>query len=133
MSRFPHADAASQGAGLGRPRGSSEAAALPQFQAADSLASTKEDIMTAEFTSASSLATDEPVASRRDFVAVAVTAAAAVGATGSAQAQEPPNVRFLNPPGMATPTAYSHVVEVNGPHRIVYIAGQTGVDANGKL
>jgi enamine deaminase RidA (YjgF/YER057c/UK114 family) len=25
------------------------------------------------------------------------------------------------------------VVEVNGPHRVVYLAGQTGVDANGKV
>jgi enamine deaminase RidA (YjgF/YER057c/UK114 family) len=28
---------------------------------------------------------------------------------------------------------YSHVVEVNGPHRTVYLAGQTGVDATGKV
>ena len=25
-----------------------------------------------------------------------------------------------------------HVVEVNGPHRLVFVAGQTGVDAGGK-
>jgi enamine deaminase RidA (YjgF/YER057c/UK114 family) len=51
----------------------------------------------------------------------------------SAQAQPRADVRFLNPAGMATPATYTHVVEVNGPHRTVYIAGQTGVDANGKL
>ena len=28
---------------------------------------------------------------------------------------------------------YSHVVEVNGPHRTVYLAGQTGADAAGKV
>ena len=86
--------------------------------------------------SASPIARAERVASRRDFVAAAVTAAAAAGAAGAAgpaQAQAPANVRFLNPSGMAMPTTYSHVVEVSGPHRTVYIAGQTGVDASGKL
>jgi enamine deaminase RidA (YjgF/YER057c/UK114 family) len=34
---------------------------------------------------------------------------------------------------MSTPPTYSHVVEVNGPHRTVYLAGQTGVDATGKV
>jgi enamine deaminase RidA (YjgF/YER057c/UK114 family) len=34
---------------------------------------------------------------------------------------------------MAKPPSYSHVVEVTGPHRTVYLAGQTGVDANGKV
>jgi len=78
-------------------------------------------------------ASHEPVASRRDFVA-AVTVAAAGGAVaaGAAQAQTP-NLRFSNPPGMTKPATYSHVVEVSGPHRIVYLAGQTGVDANGKV
>jgi hypothetical protein len=39
------------------------------------------------------------------------------------------NVGHSNPPGMVQPTAYSQVVEVNGPHRLVFVAGQTGVDA----
>jgi enamine deaminase RidA (YjgF/YER057c/UK114 family) len=79
-------------------------------------------------------AADEPLASRREIVAAAVTvAAAAAGTTGSAQAQTPPTLRFSNPPGMSTPPTYSHVVEVNGPHRTVYLAGQTGVDATGKI
>jgi 2-iminobutanoate/2-iminopropanoate deaminase len=34
---------------------------------------------------------------------------------------------------MSKPPSYSHVVEVNGPHRTVYLAGQTGGDANGKV
>jgi enamine deaminase RidA (YjgF/YER057c/UK114 family) len=73
-------------------------------------------------------------ASRRDFVtaATAVAAASAAAATGSAQAQAEMNVRHSNPPGMTQPTAYSQVVEVNGPHRLVFVAGQTGVDASGK-
>jgi enamine deaminase RidA (YjgF/YER057c/UK114 family) len=79
---------------------------------------------------------DDPVASRRDFVAAAATvtaAAGAVAAAGAAQAQGAPTVRRFNPPGMSSPPAYHHVVEVNGPHRVIYIAGQTGVDANGKV
>jgi enamine deaminase RidA (YjgF/YER057c/UK114 family) len=74
-----------------------------------------------------------PAASRREFVtAVTAVAAAGVATTGSAQAQSGANVRHSNPSGMTQPTAYSHVVEVNGPHRLVFIAGQTGVDAGGK-
>jgi enamine deaminase RidA (YjgF/YER057c/UK114 family) len=76
----------------------------------------------------------DPFASRRNVIAAAVTMAAA-GATssGGAQAQTPSNLRFSNPPGMSTPPSYSHVVEVNGPHRTIYLAGQTGVDATGKV
>ncbi len=75
---------------------------------------------------------DEP--SRRDIVAAAVTMAAAAGAAGTpAQAQTPSHLRFSNPPGMSSPPTYSHVVEVIGPHRTVYIAGQTGADAKGNV
>ncbi|HEY6331244.1 MAG TPA: hypothetical protein VI756_18095, partial [Blastocatellia bacterium] len=60
---------------------------------------------------------DEPVASRREIVAAALTMAVAAGAATSAQAQVSPNLTFSNPPGLSSPPAYSHVVEVNGPHR----------------
>jgi enamine deaminase RidA (YjgF/YER057c/UK114 family) len=43
-----------------------------------------------------------------------------------------PNVVFLNPPTMAKPPGYTHVVEATTPGRIVYIAGQLGYDAAGK-
>ena len=76
---------------------------------------------------------DEPMASRRDLVAAALTVAAAAGAVETAQAQATPMLRFSNPPGMSSPPTYSHVVEVNGPHRTVYLAGQTGADASGKV
>jgi enamine deaminase RidA (YjgF/YER057c/UK114 family) len=76
---------------------------------------------------------DEPIASRRDLVAAALTVAAAAGAAETVQAQTPPMLRFSNPPGMSSPPTYSHVVEVNGPHRTVYLAGQTGADASGKV
>jgi enamine deaminase RidA (YjgF/YER057c/UK114 family) len=76
---------------------------------------------------------DEPVASRREVVAAALTMAVASGAATGAQAQASPNLTFSNPPGLSNPPAYSHVVEVNGAHRTVYIAGQTGADASGKI
>jgi enamine deaminase RidA (YjgF/YER057c/UK114 family) len=76
----------------------------------------------------------ESAASRRDFVTAvtAVAAASASATTVSAQAQAGISLRHSNPPGMTQPTAYSQVVEANGPHRLVFVAGQTGVDASGK-
>ena len=41
-----------------------------------------------------------------------------------------PAARFINPPGLSTPTGYSHVVEVTGG-RTVYIAGQVALDEKG--
>jgi enamine deaminase RidA (YjgF/YER057c/UK114 family) len=41
--------------------------------------------------------------------------------------------RFHNPPTIATPTGYSHVVEAATPARIVYIAGQLGLDLDNKI
>src|SRR5687767_837633 len=43
------------------------------------------------------------------------------------------NVRFMNPEAIAKPGGYSHVVEVTGPGRIVYIAGQLGLKPDGKI
>ena len=43
------------------------------------------------------------------------------------------NVRFLNPKTISKPPGYTHVVEVTGPGRIVYIAGQLGMDVGGKV
>lgn len=43
------------------------------------------------------------------------------------------NVRYLNPESLSKPPGYSHVVEATGPGRIVYIAGQLGLDRSGKL
>jgi 2-iminobutanoate/2-iminopropanoate deaminase len=79
-------------------------------------------------------APSQEATSRRDFVAAAtaVAAVSVAAATDSAQAQAGTNVRHANPSGMSQPTAYSQVVEVNGPHRLVFVAGQTGVDASGK-
>jgi enamine deaminase RidA (YjgF/YER057c/UK114 family) len=43
----------------------------------------------------------------------------------------PEIVRRLNPPTMSSPPGYSHVVEAIGPARVVYIAGQLGIDQSG--
>jgi enamine deaminase RidA (YjgF/YER057c/UK114 family) len=43
------------------------------------------------------------------------------------------NTRFLNPDTLYKPPGYSHVVEVTGPGRTVYIAGQLGLDKDGNL
>jgi enamine deaminase RidA (YjgF/YER057c/UK114 family) len=45
----------------------------------------------------------------------------------------PPNLRFINPATIAKPPGYTHVIEVSGPGRTVYIAGQLGLDPDGKL
>ena len=43
------------------------------------------------------------------------------------------NVRFINPQPIAKPRGYTHVVEITGPGRTVYIAGQLGLDRDGKI
>jgi enamine deaminase RidA (YjgF/YER057c/UK114 family) len=43
------------------------------------------------------------------------------------------NIRFSNPDTMQKPPGYSHVVEVTGPGRTIYFAGQLGIDKSGKM
>jgi enamine deaminase RidA (YjgF/YER057c/UK114 family) len=43
------------------------------------------------------------------------------------------NVRFSNPKTMAKPPGYSYVVEATGPNRLIFIAGQLGLDMDNKL
>jgi enamine deaminase RidA (YjgF/YER057c/UK114 family) len=43
------------------------------------------------------------------------------------------NVRFRNPTTMAKPPGYSNVVEATGPNRLIFIAGQLGLDLDNKL
>jgi enamine deaminase RidA (YjgF/YER057c/UK114 family) len=45
----------------------------------------------------------------------------------------PDNIRFSNPDTMQEPPGYSHVVEIIGPGRIVYFAGQLGIDKSGRM
>ena len=41
-------------------------------------------------------------------------------------------IQRLNPPGLSTPTGYSHVVSARGG-RTIYVAGQVAFDAKGQL
>ena len=43
------------------------------------------------------------------------------------------NVRFSNPKTLAKPPGYSYVVEATGPNRLIYLAGQLGVDTDNKF
>ncbi|MGH6663407.1 MAG: RidA family protein [Pseudolabrys sp.] len=43
------------------------------------------------------------------------------------------NVRFSDPKTMAKPPGYSYVVEATGPNRLIFIAGQLGLDLDNKL
>ena len=45
----------------------------------------------------------------------------------------PSNMRFMNPAAIAKPGGYTHVVEITGPGRIVYIAGQLGLKPDGAI
>jgi enamine deaminase RidA (YjgF/YER057c/UK114 family) len=45
---------------------------------------------------------------------------------------EPAPIRRLNPPDLGPPPGYSQVVEVRAS-RLIFIAGQTALDANGAL
>jgi len=42
-------------------------------------------------------------------------------------------IKCTNPPTLSTPTGYTHVVEVTGPAKTVYIAGQIAFDKDGKV
>jgi enamine deaminase RidA (YjgF/YER057c/UK114 family) len=41
--------------------------------------------------------------------------------------------KFHNPSGLSKPPGYSHVVEVTGPTRMIYLAGQLGLDIDGNV
>ena len=45
----------------------------------------------------------------------------------------PDNIRFSNPEALQQPPGYSHVVEVTGPGRTIYLAGQLGIDKSGRM
>ena len=42
-------------------------------------------------------------------------------------------VKRTNPPSLSTPTGYTHIVEVTGPNRTIYISGQIAYDKDGKV
>jgi len=42
-------------------------------------------------------------------------------------------VKRTNPPALSTPTGYTHIVEVTGPNRTIYVSGQIAFDKDGKV
>ena len=42
-------------------------------------------------------------------------------------------VKRTNPPTLSKPTGYTHIVEVNGPGKTIYISGQIALDKDGKV
>src|SRR5436309_15772024 len=42
-------------------------------------------------------------------------------------------VKRTNPPTLSKPTGYTHVVEVTGPGKTIYISGQIALDKDGNL
>ena len=58
---------------------------------------------------------------------------AALSQTVLGAGKTPPHLRFLQPDASSKQAGYSHVVEATVPGRIVYIAGQMGLDSNGSV
>ncbi|HVG83098.1 MAG TPA: RidA family protein [Vicinamibacterales bacterium] len=58
---------------------------------------------------------------------ILLVAALALGLSISLAAQ---GLQHINPPGLSTPTTYSHIVRAG---KTLYIAGQVGADAAGKI
>jgi len=44
-----------------------------------------------------------------------------------------PRVKRTNPPELSKPTGYTHVVEVTGPSKTIYISGQIAYDKAGNI
>lgn len=44
-----------------------------------------------------------------------------------------PQVKRTNPPELTKPTGYTHIVEVSGAARTIYISGQIAYDKDGKV
>jgi reactive intermediate/imine deaminase len=42
-------------------------------------------------------------------------------------------VKRTNPPELSKPTGYTHIVEVTGPSKTIYISGQIAYDKDGKI
>ena len=42
-------------------------------------------------------------------------------------------VKRVNPPALSAPTGYTHIVEVTGPNRTIYISGQIAFDQDGQV
>ena len=69
---------------------------------------------------------------RRVLMGAGVLAATAAGASRAEAQAVPSHLKFSNPEGIGKPAGYTHVVEMTGPGRTIYIAGQLGYDVTGK-
>ena len=56
-----------------------------------------------------------------------------VPALAHAQQQPSSHIKRTNPPTLSRPTGYTHVVEVTGPVKTIYIAGQVAADKDGNV
>ena len=61
------------------------------------------------------------------------SSSAALAQTVLGAGKTPPHLRFLQPDASSRQAGYSHVVEATVPGRIIYIAGQMGLDGNGNV
>jgi enamine deaminase RidA (YjgF/YER057c/UK114 family) len=64
---------------------------------------------------------------------VAGTSSSALAQTVLGAGKTPPHLRFLQPDASSKQAGYSHVVEATVPGRILFIAGQMGLDGNGNV
>jgi len=61
------------------------------------------------------------------------TSSAALAQTVLGAGKTPPHLRFLQPDGSSKQVGYTHVVEATLPGRVLYMAGQMGLDSHGNL
>jgi enamine deaminase RidA (YjgF/YER057c/UK114 family) len=66
-------------------------------------------------------------------LAVAGANSPAFGQTVLGAGKTPKHLRFVQPDASSKQAGYSHVVEATVPGRIVYIAGQMGLDSDGNV
>ena len=76
--------------------------------------------------------------SRRLILTTGALLAAGASSPALAQAvlgegKTPPHLRFLQPATSSKQAGYSHVVEATVPGRIIFIAGQMGLDSSGNV
>ena len=70
---------------------------------------------------------------RATTTVIVASIALALAVVARAQQGRPPQVKRTNPPTLSTPTGYTHVVEVSGPTKTIYISGQIALDQSGNL
>jgi enamine deaminase RidA (YjgF/YER057c/UK114 family) len=73
------------------------------------------------------MGTSQGIAAERPHAIVRRRSSAAAATQGTDVA----DIRFLNPDSLSKPPGYTHVVEMTGPGRTVWIAGQLGLDRSG--